>query len=280
MRVSPTVFSTPSEAGEVLASLIADEIENGDQAQPFVLGCPSGRSPLSTYIALAEEVRRRRLDLTRVILVMMDEYVESVEGVLKRIDERSAHSCALFAREDIVRRLNAAAGRGRGIADEHLWFPEPDDGAEFDARIKALGGVDLFILASGSSDGHVAFNPRGTAASAQTRVVELSEETRTDNLHTFPSFHEDLSRVPTLGVTVGVATIRDLSKRVVMLALGEDKAEAVRRVSLADGYDPDWPATIVSECHDPLFFVDEAAMAKQATDAETTERADDAWSRR
>ncbi|HEY4152347.1 MAG TPA: hypothetical protein VGM38_03415 [Pseudolysinimonas sp.] len=235
---------------------------------------------MSTYIALADEVRRRRLDLTRVIIVMMDEYAESVEGMLQRIDEREPHSCTLFGRVDIVDRLNAAAWPGKGITPEHFWVPEPRDGAEFDARIEAAGGVDLFILASGSSDGHVAFNPPGSSASTQTRVVELSEETRTDNLYTFPSFERDLSRVPTLGVTVGIATIRDLSKRVVMIAHGRHKAEAVRRVSLAESYDPEWPATIVSDCRDPLLFVDKAALTDQPTERRTPESADDARSRR
>jgi glucosamine-6-phosphate deaminase len=63
-------------------------------------------------------------------------------------------------------------------------------------------------------------------------------------------------------VTVGVGTIRDYSKQVVMVAHGAPKARAVRRVTEADSYRPDWPATILADCARPLLFVDEAAASE------------------
>ena len=63
-------------------------------------------------------------------------------------------------------------------------------------------------------------------------------------------------------MTVGVGTIREQSKQVVMVAHGAPKARAVRRVAEADSYQPDWPATILADCARPLLFVDEAAATE------------------
>jgi glucosamine-6-phosphate deaminase len=254
------VFAGPEAIGRALASLIADELAAAP-GRPFLLGCPSGRSPRSTYLALADEVADRRLDLSGLVIVMMDDYVDHdpVTSVMRRIDPETPHSCLRFGRAEIVDRLNDAAGEGRGIGPERYWVPDPGCPERYEAVIAEHGGIDLFILATGATDGHIAFNPPGTDPGALTRVVRLAEPTRRDNLATFPTFGGELDRVPRFGVTVGVGTIRDQSKRVVMVAHGDRKAEAVRRIAGAQRYTPDWPATILAECADPQLFVDEAA---------------------
>ena len=263
MRVELTVFDGPEAIGRALAALIADEIEAAGPGRPFLLGCPSGRSPQSTYLALAREVAVRELDLSGLVIVMMDEYVERDEtsGVMRRVDPELAHSCLRFGQAEIVDRLNAAAGDDRGIGPGRYWVPDPAAPERYDKLIADHGGVDVFILASGATDGHVAFNPPGAGHDAGTRIVQLSEQTRQDNLGTFPSFGNDLGRVPRYGVTVGVGTIREYSKRVVMVAHGDVKARTVRRVTEADRYQPEWPATVLAECARPQLFVDEAAAS-------------------
>src|SRR5487761_195731 len=264
MLVEPTVFDGPEAVGRALAALIADRIEEAGAGRTFLLGCPSGRSPWTTYVALAREVAARRLDLTGLVIVMMDEYVERDDGTgaMHRIDAAAPHSCLRFGQTEIVDRLNAAAGPGRGITKDRYWVPDPAAPGDYDRQIADHGGVDLFILASGAGDGHVAFNPPGTGRDTATRVIRLAEQTRRDNLHTFPSFGQDIDRVPRYGLTVGVGTIREQSKQVVLVAHGEPKARAVRRVAAADSYQPEWPATILADCASPLLFVDEAAAAE------------------
>jgi glucosamine-6-phosphate deaminase len=265
MRVQPTVFDGPEALGHALATLIAERLaEAADAGRPFLLGCPSGRSPQSTYAALAHEVAARNTDLSGLVVVMMDEYVERDDrtGAMRRIDPTAPHSCVRFGQAEIVDQLNAAAGHGRGISPGRYWVPDPAAPQDYDAMIADHGGIDLFIVASGAGDGHVAFNPPGSERDTGTRVVRLAEQTRQDNLNTFPSFGRDIERVPHYGVTVGVATIREQSKQVVMVAHGEAKARAVRRVAEADSYRPEWPATIVTECARPLLFVDEAAASE------------------
>lgn len=199
----------------------------GRSAGPFLLGCPAGRSLRTTYRALG----RAGADLSRLVVVMMDEYVGA------RAD---AHfSCRRFAREELAAPL--------GLAESQVWLPEEDDPAAYDERIEAAGGVDLFLLASGASDGHVAFVPPGAPAEGRTSVLELAESTRRDNLATFPAF-ASLEDVPTHGVSVGLGTIA--AARALRLVLhGADKRAAAARLLALDGFDPAWPASIVHE-HD------------------------------
>ncbi|MFE6756980.1 6-phosphogluconolactonase [Streptomyces sp. NPDC057684] len=261
MRVTPTVFDDPQALGRALAAEIADEIgAAAREGRPYALGCPGGRSALSTYCALADEVARRALDLRHMTIVMMDEYLERDEaaGGFRRIDPSLPHSCVRFGLVEIVQRLNEAAGARRGIDPDRLWVPDPADPEEYDRRIADLGGIDLFILASGAGDGHIAFNPPGTAAATRTHITPLAEQTRRDNLATFPTFG-GLDDVPRHGVTVGIATIKEQSARAVMVAHGSGKALAARRLVAADRYLPDWPATVLSDCARPRLFLDTAA---------------------
>ncbi|MFE2847768.1 6-phosphogluconolactonase [Streptomyces scopuliridis] len=267
--MSPIVFPDPEVLGRKVAAEIAVEVEEAARAgRTYVLGCPGGRSAASTYRALADEVAVRGLDLGNVVIVMMDEYVEPApsgfrEGEYRAIDSELPHSCLRFGRVEIVGRLNAAAGPGRGITAERLWAPDPADPGAYDRQIAELGGIDLFLLASGAGDGHIAFNPAGSAADSRTRVVTLGEQTRTDNLATFPTFG-GLEDVPRHGVTVGIGTIRTQSKRVVMVAHGSDKGKAVRRLAQAEGYEADWPATVFADCAHPSLYLDQAAVAASA----------------
>ena len=114
MLVEPTVFDGPEAVGRALAALIADRIEAAGPGRTFLLGCPSGRSPWTTYVALAREVADRRLDLTGLVIVMMDEYVERDGGTgeMRLIDSTAPHSCLRFGQTEIVDRLNAAARPG------------------------------------------------------------------------------------------------------------------------------------------------------------------------
>jgi len=125
MRVEPTVFDGPEAVGRALAALIADRIAAAGAGRTFLLGCPSGRSPWTTYVALAHEVTARRLDLSGLVIVMMDEYVERDEGTgaMRRVDPAAGHSCLRFGQEEIAGRLNAAAGPGRASGPSACWCP-------------------------------------------------------------------------------------------------------------------------------------------------------------
>ena len=266
MKPELVVFNDSHELGRALASEIADGIEAARaDGRRYLLGCPGGRSPRTTYEALASCIAERDLELGHVTIVMMDDYVLHHETTGFSAVPLSEHfSVARFAHEVIVGPLNAAAPTGAGIEPENLWFPNPASPLAYDQRIAEAGGIDLFILASGDSDGHVAFNPPGTSADSRTRIIELADTTRSDNLGTFPDF-QSLDQVPRHGISVGIATIRELSRRVVLVAPGTAKRMAVKRISSAEHYESDWPATVLCDCSQPSLFADEAAAGTSSS---------------
>ena len=238
------VHADEAALGRAVAAEIADLMSAAAAADaPFLLGCPGGRTPASTYAALADEIADRGLDLSRVVIVMMDDYLQRDGDGWAHIPADAHNSCRRFAYEDIQAVLNRAVPAERALPRENVWFPDPADPAAYDGRIRSAGGIDFFILASGAGDGHVAFNPPGSSSDSRSRIVELAEQTRRDNLATFPDF-PSIDAVPTHGVTVGIATIAELSKAATMLLVGADKQAAFERLTTGQGYDPAWPATV------------------------------------
>ena len=206
---------------------------------------------------MAAALMREPRSLAHVTLVMMDEYLlETADGYAYAM-AAGAPSCHAFTRDEILGPLNAALPQGFRVGQEQVWFPDPRDPAAYDGRIAAAGGIDFFLIASGAGDGHVAFNPPGSALDSRSRIVALSEQTRRDNLVTFPGLGT-LDNVPRFGVSVGIATIVE-ARDAVMVAWGAGKRETVRRMIEASQYEPDWPATLVHECAATELLVDRAA---------------------
>ncbi len=201
MRVAPTVFSAPEDLGRSLARLIADRLVTATPGTPFLLGCPSGRSPASTYRALVDEVRRRDIDLRDLVIVMMDEYVETDA---RPVDPRAEYSCARFGREEIVAPLSAAASAGRGIADNHFWVPDPATPSATTGHREARRHRPLHPRQRRVRRPHRVQPAIHRTARPHARRRARRVQTRRDNLGTFPTFGQDLDRVPRRGVTVGV----------------------------------------------------------------------------
>ena len=254
------ILPTPDAIGDVLAERILDSAERARQAgRPFLLGCPTGRTPRPIFAAMARRAADSRPDLSHVVLVMMDEYlVPGAGGALEWASGDRPWSCHAFARAEIAGSLNAGLPAGHRLPDESVWFPDPRRPEAYDSAIRDAGGVDLFLLASGASDGHVAFNPPGSPRASRTRVIPLSEETRRDNLQTFPTFGT-LDAVPHHGVSVGIATIVEESKAAVMVVTGAGKRQTFSRMRGATGYEPDWPATLIHACRAGEIVADDAA---------------------
>jgi glucosamine-6-phosphate deaminase len=240
MPAEVRVFADADELGKALADEILTAYE-GAADRSFLLGCPGGRSLLTTYHALA----RLHPDLHRLVVVMMDEYV--VDGAAAPADAH--YSCRGFALRELVQPL--------GLREEQVWLPDPADPAGYDDRIAAAGGIDIFLLASGASDGHVAFVPPGSPRNGRTAVVLLAETTRRDNVATFPDF-ASVDDVPRHGVSVGLGTIA-AARRVRLVLHGRDKRGAAARVLGLERFDPSWPASIVHHCGEAEIWLDREA---------------------
>ncbi len=254
------IFANDESAGDFAAHQTLRRLEHARATRGWMtLGCPGGRSLRTTYAALARLSAARRTDLSGLHIVMMDEYIQR-NGASWQVCPADSHfSCARFGEVEIRRPLNANLAPASHIPPENLHVPDPNAPDRYEALIERLGGIDVFLLASGASDGHVAFNPQGCAADARTRVIALTEATRRDNLGTFPDFR-DLSEVPSHGVSVGPGTIAQHSHSALLMLLGAAKSTALHRVLATPTYSPDWPASVIVECRDAQIVTDEAAF--------------------
>lgn len=259
------VFEDADSLGEALAREILDAIAATAPDRRYLLGCPGGRSLRPTYQALAR-LMTPHTDLRSLVIVMMDEYVVDEGDGLRRVAPEAHYSCTGFAEREIVGALNAAAAPGRGILPEHLWVPDPADPDAYDRRIEDAGGVDLFLAASGAGDGHVAFVAPGGPFDQRTTVLELAEQTRRDNMATFPDF-STLDEVPRHGVSVGLSTIAGLSHSVCLVLAGRSKRVSASRVLAATDFDPSWPATFIHRCPEPRIMIDKVAAEDWASGA-------------
>lgn len=208
---------------------------------------------------MARGLAKTRQDISHLVLVMMDEYLVPGDGGLEYAAADNPWSCHHFARVEIADLWNATLPPPHRLRDDSIWFPDPRDPAAYDAKIADAGGIDFFILASGASDGHVAFNPPGSPRDSRTRIIELSEETRRDNLQTFPAFGT-LDAVPTHGISVGIDTIAS-AKESVMIVWGAGKRLTLTRILSAERYEPGWPATVIHECVVREILADTGAVA-------------------
>jgi glucosamine-6-phosphate deaminase len=236
---------------------MADAREAGHR---FLLGCPTGRTPRPVYDAIARRLSESNEDISHVVLVLMDEYLQKVGDGFAYASPEAPWSCHHFVQAEITGRWNRYLPKVHRLRAESIWFPEPSDPAAYDQKVSEAGGIDFFLLASGASDGHVAFNPPGSPRNSQTRIIELPESTRRDNLQTFPAFGS-LASVPTHGISVGIDTIAS-AKEAVMVLWGKSKAQSLSRLLAANRYDPAWPATVISECAGGEILADAEAAAE------------------
>ena len=92
----------------------------------------------------------------------------------------------------------------------------------YEAKIKSYGGIELLLGGIGE-DGHIAFNEPGSSLASRTRIKTLAYDTILANARFFGG---DISQVPRMALTVGVATVLD-SREVVVVVTGQRKALAL-----------------------------------------------------
>jgi glucosamine-6-phosphate deaminase len=179
----------------------------------FVLGLPTGSSPIGVYNELVELCKAQKVSFKNVVTFNMDEYVN-----LPQDHPESYHSFMwkhLFSRVDIPRdNVNILNGNAPDLEAEC---------ARYEEKMRKLGGVRLFLGGIGP-DGHIAFNEPGSSLSSRTRVKTLTYDTIIANSRFFGG---DINKVPKTALTVGVATVMD-AREVVIIVNGHNKARALQ----------------------------------------------------
>lgn len=205
------------KVGEWVAAYMTRSISkaNPTAKKPFVLGLPTGSSPIPTYKRLVELNKNGKLSFGNIVTFNMDEYVALAED-----HPESYHSFMwthLFKHVDAKKEnINILNGNAKDLESECVSYEE---------KIKKCGGIDLFLGGIGP-DGHIAFNEPGSSLASRTRVKTLTEDTRIANSRFFGN---DPEKVPKLALTVGVGTVMD-AREVVIIVTGHNKSRALAEV--------------------------------------------------
>lgn len=183
-------------------------------AKPFVLGLPTGSSPLGMYRALVAAHQAGRVSFEHVVTFNMDEYV----GIPQDHPE-SYHSFMwknFFSHIDIKKEnVHILNGNATDLEAEC---------AAYEEAILAAGGIDLFLGGIGP-DGHIAFNEPGSSLTSRTRMKTLTTDTIIANSRFFDG---DVNKVPKTALTVGVGTVM-AAREVLILVNGHGKAHALQQ---------------------------------------------------
>ncbi len=180
--------------------------------RPFVLGLPTGSTPVGTYKELIHLCSVGKVSFRNVVTFNMDEYIGIPED-----HPESYHTFMwsnFFSHIDIpAENVHILNGNAADLEKECR---------DYEAAIDSFGGIDLFMGGIGP-DGHIAFNEPGSSLNSRTRVKTLTTDTIIANSR---FFNNDIDLVPKRALTVGVGTIMD-SKEVMILANGHNKARAL-----------------------------------------------------
>ncbi len=211
--------------------------------KPFVLGLPTGSSPLGIYRKLIKIYQAGAVSFKNVVTFNMDEYVG--------IPKDHPQSYYTFMWENFFSHIDIQA-KNANILNGNA----PDLKAEcqaYEDRIKAVGGIDLFLGGVGP-DGHLAFNEPGSSLASRTRDKELTYDTKIANSRFFDN---DVAKVPNSALTVGVATVMD-SKEVLIIVNGYNKARALQH-AVEEGVNHMWTLSALQLHSRGMIICDEAA---------------------
>jgi len=181
--------------------------------KPFVIGLPTGSSPLGVYKNLIAAYKEKKISFADVISFNMDEYIglpaNHPESYRRFMDDN------FFKSIDIpYENTHVLNGMAKDLEAECRAYED---------AIKAAGGIEFFMGGIGG-DGHIAFNEPGSSLASRTRIKTLTLETKIANSRFFGG---DINKVPSRALTVGIGTVMD-AKEVLILVSGRAKARALQ----------------------------------------------------
>ncbi len=212
----------------------------------FVLGLPTGSSPLGMYRELIKLNKKEAVSFKNVVTFNMDEYVN-----LPQDHPESYHSFMwknFFSQIDIQKKnVNILDGNAADLEAEC---------AKYEEKIKKAGGIRLFVGGIGP-DGHIAFNEPGSSLASRTRMMTLTQDTIIANSRFFGN---DVNKVPRTALTVGVGTVMDADE-VMIIVNGHGKARALRH-AIEEGVNHLWTVSALQMHPNGIIVCDDDATAE------------------
>jgi glucosamine-6-phosphate deaminase len=209
--IQPDLHDTSKWAANYIVNKINQF--NPTAEKPFVLGLPTGSTPLGIYRILIEMNQKGLVSFKNVITFNMDEYVG-----LSQDHEQSYYT---FMWDNFFKHIDIQAHNVNILNGTVEDLDAECD--EYENKIKAVGGINLFLGGIGP-DGHIAFNEPASSLASRTRTKTLTTDTIIANSRFFDN---DVNKVPKTALTVGVGTVMD-AKEVLIVVNGHNKARALR----------------------------------------------------
>ena len=236
------------EVSRWAANYVASRINaaNPTADKPFVLGCPTGGSPLGMYKNLIKLNKEGKVSFKNVVTFNMDEYCG-----IPQDHEQSYHTFMwtnFFNHIDILPENVTILN---GNAEDPI-----AECQRFEDKIASYGGIDLFMGGVGP-DGHIAFNEPGSALTSKTRMKTLTQDTIIANSR---FFNNDVNQVPKTALTVGVGTVM-AAKSVMLIVNGYNKARALRH-GVEGGISQMWTISALQMHPKAIIIADEDACAE------------------
>lgn len=210
----------------------------------LVLGLPTGRTPIQMYKELVLIYKNGFVDFKRVTTFNLDEYVG--------LSKRSPNSYYSYMHKYFFRFVN--------LLKDNIHIPDgmnkdlKQECIRYENLIRKKGPIDLMILGIGHN-GHIGFNEPSNEFVPETHIEVLTERTRKANSKYFGS----INKVPKRAITMGLGTIM-LSRKIILLASGEDKAETIYR-AVNGNITPQFPASVLRLHRDCTFIIDREAAS-------------------
>lgn len=239
------IHPTETDVGKYVALYVKNRIlEFGPtESKPFVIGLPTGSTPIKTYENLVGFYERGELSFKHVVTFNMDEYCNIPHDHPESYHHFMWHH--LFSKVDIQPvNVNILDGNADDLVAECLRYED---------KISSYGGIELFLGGIGP-DGHVAFNEPGSSLTSRTRVKTLAYDTILANARFFGG---DVTKVPKMALTVGVGTVMD-AREVLIIITGAKKALALTKC-IEEGVNHMWTVSAIQMHARAMIVCDEDA---------------------
>ena len=237
------VYPESRPASYAIADVIVDAI-NAHKDGLFRLGLTTGSTPVSLYNELTRRYKAGKVSFKNVEVVSIDEYYP--------FPKEAPQSRNHLLHEALLDRVD--------IPKENIHIPDgtipQKDLTDYCTKFDTLArGIDLLVIGIGEQ-GQVGFNEAGSNEKTRTRAVRLSYASRKRQAG---NFNHNIADTPDKAITVGIGTMLS-AKKMIMMAWGEDKANAVKAV--AEGImTTDCPASLL-QAHDHIsMYADETAAS-------------------
>ena len=219
-KIPSSIFETESEGVKYVVDAIVKAInahEASGATRLFALGLTTGRTPLGIYRELVERYKQREVSFQNVEVYSLDEFYPIEAG---EIQSRNYRIHEDFLNHIDIKKENIHLINGNVPLEELSAYC-----AEYDRMAR---NIDLMVIGMGVQ-GQIGFNEPGSYIKSVTRMVQLTYESRKAQSGIFGG----IENTPKLAITMGLNTVMS-AKRIILMAWGEDKANAVKNVVEGD----------------------------------------------